>query len=56
MLNNIDILTLAFFPSFVNPFVPNAPLTFHISPENRKPYGFLVISGDRGRVHWEQMG
>ena len=38
----------------VNLFVPNAP-----SPplENmRQPYDFLLFSGGRERVHWEQMG
>ena len=27
------------------------------SPENiRKPYGFLMFSGGRERMHWEEMG
>ena len=31
--------------------------TFSLPPENiRKPYIFLMFSGDRERVHWEQMG
>ena len=30
---------------------------FSLPPENiRKPYGFLMLSGGRGRVHWQQMG
>ena len=31
----------------------------HLSlpPEDiKKPYGFLIISGGRERLHWEQMG
>ena len=24
--------------------------------ENRKPYGSLMFSGDRERVHWEKLG
>ena len=39
----------------VNPFVLNAPFLY--PPENiRKPYGFLMFSGGRERLHWEQMG
>ena len=30
-----------------NPFVPNAPFLY--------PYGFLMFSEGRERVHWEQM-
>ena len=31
--------------------------TLSLPPENiRKPYGFLVFSGGRERVHWERMG
>ena len=30
----------------INPFFPNAPF----------PYGFLMFSGGRERVHWERMG
>ena len=42
-----------FFP--LNPFVPYAP--FLCSPENiRKHDAFLMFSGGRERVHWEQMG
>ena len=26
------------------------------TPENRKPYGSLMFSGGRERVHWEQLG
>ena len=37
------------------PFVPNAPFLY--PPENiRKPYGFLMFSVGREKVHWEQMG
>ena len=32
------------------------PITLSVPPENiRKPYGFLMFSGGRERVHWEQM-
>ena len=35
----------------LNPFVPNAPFLY---PENIiKPYGFMMLSGDRETVHWE---
>ena len=38
-----------------NRFIPNAPFLY--PPENiRKPYGFLMFSGGRERVHWERMG
>ena len=31
--------------------------TLSLPPENiRKPYDFLMFSGDTERVHWEQMG
>ena len=31
--------------------------TFSLPPENlRKPYGFLMFSKGRERVHWESMG
>ena len=31
--------------------------TFSLPPENiRKPYGFLMFSKGRERVHWERMG
>ena len=31
--------------------------TLFLPPENiRKPYGFLMFSGGREKVHWEQMG
>ena len=37
----------------VNPFVPNAPFLYPLkTSENR----FLMFSGGRGKVHWEQMG
>ena len=29
---------------------------FSTPPHNPKPYGFLMFSGGRERVHWEQMG
>ena len=33
------------------------PLLPFSTPEKiRKPYGFLMFSGGRGRVHWERMG
>ena len=38
----------------VNPFVPNA--SENIFFYSLKSYGFLMFSGDRERVHWEQMG
>ena len=39
----------------INPFVTNAPFLY--PPENiRKLYGFLMFSGGRERMHWEQMG
>ena len=38
-----------------NPFVPIAPFLLPLK-NVRKPEGFLIISGVRGRVHWEQMG
>ena len=52
---------VAFFPlrrlflecSWVlNSFVPNAPFLYSIL----SPYGFLMISGVRESVHWEQTG
>ena len=40
--------------SFINPIVPN---TLSLPPENiRNPSGFLMFSGGRERMHWEQMG
>ena len=39
----------------LNPFVPNAPLLYPLRT-SEKPYGFLVFSGGRKKVHWEQMG
>ena len=46
-------LNLAYLLSF-NPFVPNA---FSLPPKNiGNPYGFLIFSGSRERVHWEQNG
>ena len=30
--------------------------TLSLPPVNRKPYGFLMFSGVREKVHWEQMG
>ena len=41
----------------INPFVPNATLsTPPPPPENtRKPYGFLMFSGIRERLHSEQI-
>ena len=31
--------------------------TLSLSPENiRKPYGFLMFSEGKEKVHWEQMG
>ena len=33
------------------------PMTLSLPTENiRKPDGFLMFSGGRERVHWEQMG
>ena len=43
------------FQSFLNPFVPNAPFPYLLQ-NVRKPEGFLMFSGGRERVHWEQMG
>ena len=53
----------------ISPFIPNAPEYFHryqpiysqctlsLCPENiRKPYGVLLFSGVREKVHWKQMG
>ena len=38
----------------ISQFVPNAPFLY--PPENiRKPYGFLMFSGGRESVHWEQI-
>ena len=38
--------------SNINSFVSDPPFS-----KNRKPYGFLIFSKERGeRVHWEQMG
>ena len=38
-----------------DPFVPNAPFLYPLAP-SEKPYGFLMFSGIREGVHWEQMG
>ena len=33
------------------------PMHLSLPPEDiKKPYGFLIISGGRERLHWEQMG
>ena len=32
------------------------PMHLFATPENRKPYGFLMFSGARERVNWEGMG
>ena len=39
----------------LNPFVPNAPFYYPLNT-SEKPSGFLMYSGSRERVHWEQMG
>ena len=40
--------------SFINPFVSIAPFS---PPENiRKPLGFIMFSGSRESVPWQQMG
>ena len=42
---------------YCNAFVPNAPFLYLLkTSENLKPYGFLMFSGGRERMHWEQMG
>ena len=47
-------LFLMFYLS-INPFVPNVPFLY--PPKNiRKPYGFLIFSRGRERMHLEQMG
>ena len=38
------------FKKKINPFVSNAFLTVLV------PYGFLMFSGGRERVHWERIG
>ena len=41
--------------SLINPIFSQC--TLFLPPENiRKPYGFLMFSGGRESVHWEQMG
>ena len=41
--------TIGLFHSF--------PMHLSLLPENiRKPDGFLMLSGGRERVHWEQIG
>ena len=30
--------------------------TFYLPPENRKPYGLLMFSGDEETAQWERMG
>ena len=35
----------------INPFVPDATFPYPLKVE-----GFLMFSGGRERVHWEQMG
>ena len=43
----------------VNPFVPNASFLYLLETSEMlpsQPYGFLMFSGGRKRVHWEQMG
>ena len=40
--------TIGLFHSF--------PMHLSLLPENRKPEGFLMLSGGRERVHWEQIG
>ena len=37
---------LSYSVVFINPFAPNAPFL---------PYSFLMFSGGREKVHWEQM-
>ena len=39
----------------LNSFVPNGPFLYPLKT-SRKRYGFLMLSGGRERVHWEQMG
>ena len=53
------VLLFLFSPCFsksnISAFVPSA--NFLYPPENiRKPYGFLMFSGGREKVHWKQMG
>ena len=38
----------------VNPFVPNVPFLYPLKT-TEKPYGFLLFSRGRERVHWERM-
>ena len=38
----------------VNPFVPNVPFLYPLKA-TEKPYGFLLFSRGRERVHWERM-
>ena len=42
-------------PLSINPFVPNAPFLNPLK-NTRQPYDFLMFSGVRERVHFEQMG
>ena len=47
------------FYKCVNPFVPSASFLYSLETSEMltsQPYGFLMFSGGRERVHWEQMG
>ena len=51
-------LSQEIFASFCNkfnPFVPNESFFYHLKT-SKKPYGFLMFSGGRESVHWQQMG
>ena len=38
------------------PFVPNAPFLHPLKTSENLPYGFLMFSGGREKVHWVWMG
>ena len=42
------------FGSVIHPFVPNAHFLYLLKAENG--IGFLMFSGGREGLHWEQMG
>ena len=48
-------VVLMFLLLTLNPFIPNAPFLYPLKT-SEKPYDFLIFSGARERVHWEQMG
>ena len=42
-------------PNCLNPFVPTAPFLYPLKTSENL-YDFLIFSGSRERVNWEQMG